>query len=1014
MPSSDDSSSTSSSGEANPAGAILGVAKMQAAVDQGARVIQALNQQISALNSALTNAITGLKRTGQTTQGAGGGASSTHGPANTPSAAGMAQVRPGSGPSYGGGATMPNASIPITASQRRGAGTSVSNSGAPGWSQRGEEVPGGAPNAGGGSGGGSGGSSGSGDGSPTGGGSSVPEPTSQGRMAGVGAAVRDSQTIGSGMPTTVAGAVKFADSQLQAGAANWRDRYKGMDLYYQQEAAQSGKSMSQVRQNSSAFQKYNTFTSVQDQANVQGDALQMSGGVGLDSARARNEMGNVAGANLMAPGMTGTQVKGAMNGLWNPQMNLRMTAMGFGGTLDSTGNTKGIGAMGQGMWDRVTGGAGMTKKGVAAAFGRTGSMRTTALANGMTEDQINLMQRNMQMQAETGKSAEEIDSLTSKAAEDNKEGKAALKTLKKAGATGLDSLTSTEKKVESHASKRVAEESDSLAKSMKKTTKGFDEINKEMKKLTDFLGVSDEIGSLAGNKDLKGFLAANTAGNIDGQGGGPGLGGLGGGFPSALNTTGSTSGGYGGSGGPPGSPGNEGLGAGMKTYHGKSVKQALSYMKSQSSNPTQSWKGQCLRSVNLAWGGNLGRGYDAREAYGYTKKHHKGGTPPAGAPLWWPNNGPHGHVGLSAGGGMMWSNDVKRDGQIDKVSINFLKQQWGYGDPIWTEDLGGQMLPLDLKNTGGTGGDDEEGDDSKEEEDSEDTSSGGNAINALGDRYGSANEKDVLSAAMGSAAGASGPGSSDEDKKDDSTEDEAADEDKKTDSDDNPGGTGVQRWKPIAQKVAKELGRPKSDANYILKTIKKESGGDPNIVNKSDSNWQAGTPSVGLMQVIGPTFKAYAGKYKKTGPFKYGTSTNGHANIYAGSNYAIKRYGSSGLERAARPGGYAKGAFNIPEDEDTTVHKGEMIIPRRSAETIRNALLRETQPVSSPAARAADRAAGVANRNGGGGGGTVKFEPGAIQINVNGSDGTNGKQLWREIRTAIENDDRIKQIGAGA
>ncbi|WP_159027720.1 transglycosylase SLT domain-containing protein, partial [Streptomyces sp. NRRL S-1896] len=96
-----------------------------------------------------------------------------------------------------------------------------------------------------------------------------------------------------------------------------------------------------------------------------------------------------------------------------------------------------------------------------------------------------------------------------------------------------------------------------------------------------------------------------------------------------------------------------------------------------------------------------------------------------------------------------------------------------------------------------------------------------------------------------------------------------------------------------------------------LRRMNQESGGDPNIVNRWDSNWKAGTPSVGLMQVIGPTFRAYAGKYRKTGPFSYGVSTNPLANIYSSMRYALSRYGS--LPRAYdRPGGYDSGGWLGP------------------------------------------------------------------------------------------------------
>lgn len=122
------------------------------------------------------------------------------------------------------------------------------------------------------------------------------------------------------------------------------------------------------------------------------------------------------------------------------------------------------------------------------------------------------------------------------------------------------------------------------------------------------------------------------------------------------------------------------------------------------------------------------------------------------------------------------------------------------------------------------------------------------------------------------------------------------------------GGSGVQRWMPQVQMALRMAGQVPALAGITLKRMNQESGGNPTIVNKWDSNWKAGHPSVGLMQVIGPTFRSYAGKFKNTGPFLYGVSVNPLANIYASMKYALAAYGS--LSRAyGRPGGYANGTL---------------------------------------------------------------------------------------------------------
>ncbi|MGW5198642.1 hypothetical protein [Streptomyces spiralis] len=119
---------------------------------------------------------------------------------------------------------------------------------------------------------------------------------------------------------------------------------------------------------------------------------------------------------------------------------------------------------------------------------------------------------------------------------------------------------------------------------------------------------------------------------------------------------------------------------------------------------------------------------------------------------------------------------------------------------------------------------------------------------------------------------------------------------------------GVKQWTSIVLQALKEVGQPASLLNSTLRRMQQESGGNPTIVNRWDSNWQAGHPSVGLMQVIGPTFRSYSGKYLKRGPFLYGTSVDPPANVYSSMRYALAAYGS--LHKAYdRAGGYAKGGF---------------------------------------------------------------------------------------------------------
>ena len=116
-----------------------------------------------------------------------------------------------------------------------------------------------------------------------------------------------------------------------------------------------------------------------------------------------------------------------------------------------------------------------------------------------------------------------------------------------------------------------------------------------------------------------------------------------------------------------------------------------------------------------------------------------------------------------------------------------------------------------------------------------------------------------------------------------------------------PGKVGD--WIRQATAILAQHGVPtdKMDPDDIATIIDHESGGDPDATNGWDSNAAKGTPSVGLMQTIGPTFAA--------------NQLPGHGdihdpvdNIIAGVRYAIKRYGSvsnvPGVEALARGGHY--------------------------------------------------------------------------------------------------------------
>ena len=119
----------------------------------------------------------------------------------------------------------------------------------------------------------------------------------------------------------------------------------------------------------------------------------------------------------------------------------------------------------------------------------------------------------------------------------------------------------------------------------------------------------------------------------------------------------------------------------------------------------------------------------------------------------------------------------------------------------------------------------------------------------------------------------------------------------------NP-SAGVEQWRTLATRALQMTGQY-SEANLqrLLYQMQTESGGNPNAINNWDINAINGTPSKGLMQVIGPTFKAYA---------MPGYDKNIYdplSNMLASIRYAVSRYGS--LAAAYRGVGYESGIGDI-------------------------------------------------------------------------------------------------------
>lgn len=138
-------------------------------------------------------------------------------------------------------------------------------------------------------------------------------------------------------------------------------------------------------------------------------------------------------------------------------------------------------------------------------------------------------------------------------------------------------------------------------------------------------------------------------------------------------------------------------------------------------------------------------------------------------------------------------------------------------------------------------------------------------------------------------------------------------------------GAGVAQWRGDVLRALAMEGLPLNLASRVLYQMQTESGGNPNAINLTDSNAQAGDPSRGLLQTIMSTFRAYHWP---------GTSFNIYdplANIAAAINYAVHRYGPSlmsggmgmGSGHGYDDGGWLLGPPNYTRKPEAVLNPGQ-------------------------------------------------------------------------------------------
>lgn len=138
------------------------------------------------------------------------------------------------------------------------------------------------------------------------------------------------------------------------------------------------------------------------------------------------------------------------------------------------------------------------------------------------------------------------------------------------------------------------------------------------------------------------------------------------------------------------------------------------------------------------------------------------------------------------------------------------------------------------------------------------------------------------------------------------------------------GFTGkVGNLRSVVIAALKRAGYPVTESNIskMLTRIQIESGGNANAVNRWDSNARAGTPSIGLAQVIGPTFRAYGS----------GNIYNPVDNVTAALNYIKARYGGN---IPTWKGGYAIGTPGAVRGWAMVGEQGPELINFRGGESV--------------------------------------------------------------------------------
>jgi hypothetical protein len=139
----------------------------------------------------------------------------------------------------------------------------------------------------------------------------------------------------------------------------------------------------------------------------------------------------------------------------------------------------------------------------------------------------------------------------------------------------------------------------------------------------------------------------------------------------------------------------------------RTFEQAKAYALAQHKNPTRNWHNDCQMFARQCVGAAV-FGASARLAYNSIPDEHRHGStpPPPGSLAYYglPGSGA-GHAVFVVEGGWVWSNDILRDGKIDKVRWDDIPEVWGsrYRFRGWIDWTPSGKIDVQFP-TGGSGG----------------------------------------------------------------------------------------------------------------------------------------------------------------------------------------------------------------------------------------------------------------------------------------------------------------------